>query len=139
MNYELSCGAVVFTRKNDEIFYVIVKSIEGFYGFPKGHMEKNETEKETALREILEEVGLEVKIDEGCRIVAEHPLPKKKGVMKRIIYFVAEYENQIIKYQQEELQDARLMKYEEAISSFQFEESKNILKEANEYILKNYM
>ena len=43
MKYEISCGAVVFTRKNDEILYVIVKSSEGITDF-KGHMEGNETE-----------------------------------------------------------------------------------------------
>ena len=52
MKYEVSGGAVVFTRQKDEILYVIIQSIEGYYGFPKGHIEKNETEEEAALREI---------------------------------------------------------------------------------------
>ena len=43
MTYETSCGAVVFTRRGGEIFYVIIRSIEGYYGFPKGHMEGDET------------------------------------------------------------------------------------------------
>ena len=29
MTYETSCGAVVFTRRGGEIFYVIIRSIEG--------------------------------------------------------------------------------------------------------------
>ena len=53
---------VVFNRRNDEIFYVIVQSLEGYYGFPKGHMENNETEEQTAVREIYEETGLKVEI-----------------------------------------------------------------------------
>ena len=48
MNIERSCGAVVFTRVNGEIRYVIIESIEGIFGFPKGHMEAGETEEETA-------------------------------------------------------------------------------------------
>ena len=36
MQYEVSSGAVVFTRKDNEIYFVIVKSLEGFYGFPNG-------------------------------------------------------------------------------------------------------
>ena len=61
MKKEVSCGGVVFNRRNDEILYVIVQSLEGYYGFPKGHMENNETEEQTAVRGIYEETGLKVK------------------------------------------------------------------------------
>lgn len=47
MTYEKSCGAVVFTRINHEIRYVLVQQLEGFHGFPKGHMEEGETEEQT--------------------------------------------------------------------------------------------
>ncbi|NLL39034.1 MAG: NUDIX domain-containing protein [Clostridiales bacterium] len=134
MKYEISCGAVVFTRKNDEILYVIVKSSEGYYGFPKGHMEGNETEEETAVREIYEETGLKVKIIPGFKTTDEHLLPKKEGVIKRVIYFVSKYDNQEISYQKEELLGAYLMTYEEAMDAFQFESSKRIFSEANDFI-----
>ena len=134
MDYETSCGAVVFTRVKDKIFYVIIKSTEGYYGFPKGHMESNETEEETALREIYEEIGIKVNILQGFRTTDEHKLPKKKDVIKKVIYFVAEYKNQEITYQKEELQSANLMTFEEAMNVFQFESLKRILKEANDFI-----
>ncbi len=137
MSYEDSCGGVVFTKKDNQRLYVIIKSIEGFYGFPKGHMEKNETEKETALREIKEEVGLDVEIIDGFKSFSEHPLPKKPNVMKRIVYFPCYYENQEITYQKEELLGAELMTYEEAIKVFQFEDSKQILTEMDEFLEKN--
>ena len=35
----------------------------GHWAFPKGHVEKKETEPETALREIKEETGLKVELD----------------------------------------------------------------------------
>jgi len=58
MNWEYSCGAVVFTRENGHILFAVVQELSGAYSFPKGHMESNETEMETARREILEETGL---------------------------------------------------------------------------------
>lgn len=134
MQYEISCGAVVFTRKEKEIYYVIVEEQEGYYGFPKGHMEGTETKEETALREIYEEVGIRPHLLQGFRTIDEHAIPNKKDVIKRIIYFAAEYDNQKIVYQTEELQSARLMRYEEAMSAFQFESSKRILREAKEFI-----
>lgn len=72
MKYENSCGAVVFTRHKGEIQYVIIQSLEGYYGFPKGHMEGIEEEKETALREIYEETGLRVHILDGFKTSDEH-------------------------------------------------------------------
>lgn len=135
MKYEISCGAVVFTRKKGKILYVIIKSLEGYYGFPKGHMEKNETEEQAALREIYEETGLKVKIIPGFKTFVEYPLPQKEGVIKRVIYFAAEYDGQEISYQKGELLGAYLMTYEDALNIFQFENNKRVLKEANDFIL----
>ena len=84
MQYEVSSGAVVFTRKENNIYFAIVKSLEGYYGFPKGHIEGNETEEETALREIYEEIGIRAQIITGFRTIDEHPVPNKKDVIKRI-------------------------------------------------------
>ena len=109
LQYEKSCGAVVFTHSNGGIKYVIIQSLEGYYGFPKGHMEAGETEVETALREIYEETGLKVHILDGFRCEDEHPIPSKPGVMKRIVYFAAEYEDQRLRHQPEELMSVKLM------------------------------
>ena len=57
---EKSCGAVVFTNDSGQRKYLIIKSLNGIYGFPKGHIEINETELEAAKREILEELKLSV-------------------------------------------------------------------------------
>jgi len=136
MQYEKSCGAVVFTRLNGEIRYVLAQNLESYYGFPKGHMEAGETEEQTALREIHEEVGLCPRLIEGFRTEDEHPLPKKPGVIKQVVYFLAEYENQAISFQKEELMSAPLVTYEEAMNLFVFEGSKRILTEAHEFLIK---
>lgn len=136
MKTEHSCGAVVFTRQSGIPLYVIVQSKEGFFGFPKGHMEGNETEAETALREIKEETGLSPTLISGFRTEDEHPIPftRKEPVMKHIVYFLAEYENQPLKMQEEELSSIRLLPYEAAMSLFQFESSRRILTEAHQFL-----
>lgn len=67
MIYEKSCGAVVYTRLNGERLYLVEQMLDGHWGVPKGHVEENENEVETALREIKEEVGLNVIIDSNFR------------------------------------------------------------------------
>lgn len=135
VKYEKSCGAVVFTRTDAGIRYVIIQSLEGYYGFPKGHCEAGETEEETALREVYEETGLRVRIVPGFCYVDEHAIPAKPGVIKQITYYAAEFENQEIRHQKEELLDACLMEFEEAMQAFQWESTKTILGQANVFIL----
>lgn len=50
MTYERSAGAVVFTRISNEIKYVIIRSPQGYYGFPKGHIEAGESEEQAAFQ-----------------------------------------------------------------------------------------
>lgn len=135
MRYEKSCGGIVFTRRCGEIFYVIIRSTGGDYGFPKGHMEAGEDERTTALREIREEVGLRPAILEGFRMEEAYPLPNKPGVTKQVVYFLAEYAGQEIRCQPEELSGASLLPYEEALRTLTFEGTRRMLTEANRFLL----
>ena len=61
---EKSCGIILYNEKKE---YLIIRHVAGHWDFPKGHVENSETEEETALREILEETGLEAIIFDGFR------------------------------------------------------------------------
>ena len=75
MEIERSCGAVVFTKENKDYRFVIIQSLEGTYGFPKGHMKDYETERQTAMREVREETGLDVTILPDFRELVEYIIP----------------------------------------------------------------
>lgn len=134
MNTEKCSGAVVFTRENGSVKYLIIQNMKGIYGFPKGHMEMGETEHETALREIFEETGIKVEFLDGFRYDDIHPIPETPGVMKHIVYFAAEYSGQTPTYQTEELTGVQLMSYDEVMPAFQYENSREILKAAHAFI-----
>lgn len=133
MRYEKSCGVIVFTRENNCIKYVIIESINGIYGFPKGHVEGNETEIQTALREVFEEVGLKPNIIDGFKETVEYYIPAV-DVQKQVIYFLGEYKDQNIVFQKDELSSAILMNYEEAIKCFIHENNKKLLYNADSFI-----
>lgn len=61
MKKETSCGCII---EKDGKVLIEQQKHNGtlFWGFPKGHKEGNETNEETALREVKEEVGLDVEI-----------------------------------------------------------------------------
>ena len=88
MNYEKSCGAIVYRKYHGNTEILLIKhNKSGYWSFPKGHMEKDETEAETALREIKEETGIDVLVDTGFReTVAFSP---RKETIKTVVYFVA--------------------------------------------------
>ena len=67
--YEKSCGAIIIHKTNKDNYKVLlVKNHNGrYWSFPKGHVEKGETEEETAIREIKEETGLDVEIVDSFR------------------------------------------------------------------------
>ncbi len=134
MKHEKSCGAVVFTRDFGEVRYLLVANKSGVYGFPKGHVEAGETEVQTALREIREEVGLNVRLIEDFRTEDEHPLPEKPDVIKHIVYFLGEYGAQRPVRQEAELSKIELLPYEEAMGRFRFESHRRILREANDFL-----
>lgn len=131
---EHSCGAVVFTRKNGEILYVIEQMRLGHHDFPKGHVEPAETERETALREIFEEVGLRPGLLEGFREEVVYIVPQLRNTAKTVTYFLGEYEDQRIHTQEQELNGAELLTYEQAMEVLEYEDSREILRKANTYL-----
>lgn len=137
MKTEKSCGGVVFTRQGGEIRYLIIRHLGGHCGFPKGHMEAGETEEQTAIREIREEVGLRVSLIDGFRAEDTYLLHGKPGVEKQVVYFLAEFQGQQICIQPEEIKASYLVPYEDALALLPFPEAKRILTEAHQFISKN--
>ena len=104
---EKSCGAVVFIHTSMGLRYVLVQSLGGIWGFPKGHVEAGETERETALREIREEVGLRPQLLHGFREADEYTLPGT-NIRKEVVYFLAESPRRRLCPQREVLMRAHL-------------------------------
>ena len=134
MKYVKSCGAVVFTRKDGKIQYVIIRAHNGEYGFPKGHMELGETEQQTAIREIAEEVGLHPVLLDGFRKEVQYSFPNKPDLTKITVYFLAEYTNQQIAAQPEEIAHADILPFEEALCLLSFAESQTVLQQAHLFL-----
>lgn len=135
MKYEKSCGVVTYILINNEIHYLLVRQTNGFLSFPKGHGEGNETEEETALRECLEETALKVTIKKGFREVINYKIPEI-DVDKDVVLFVGEIDNLDYHKQEKEIADIEVYKYQEAYNLLEFDNWKNVLKKANEFLTK---
>ena len=99
-----SCGVIPFRQNNGVREYLILLQTNNFWSFPKGHMEPNETEEQTAMRELYEETGLQAKLDTNKRVVSEYdmqPVARKK----QVVLFPGEVEGDVL------LQETEVIKY----------------------------
>ena len=129
---EKSCGAVVYTEQNGERKYLIIRMNLGHCGLPKGHIEKFETEQETAIREVREETGVEIALDPVFRKSVIYSLTSR--TTKESVYFLGRFDGDDVKIQESEVSAYRLCSYEEARRYITYENDRTIL-DAAEQIL----
>lgn len=129
MKFEKCCGTIIFD--GDKV--LLIKHNVGHWSFPKGHVEENETEFETALRETKEETGLDVEIISEKRYVTTYS--PKEGVMKDVIYFIAKKINSEIKVQEEEISIVDWINIEEAKEKITYKSDKELF----EKVIKDYI
>ena len=186
-----SCGFVVYTDVLGERRYLVIESVNGDVGFPKGHVEAGESELETAIRELSEEVGIKavvtdksadvsrnagVKVDAvhgndtaigvgalagedtvvtdksadvfenkpflGDAVVihgfsrrVEYMLPRSSDAVKQVVYFLAKcFNTDVLKCQESEVRRAVFLAYAEAVNALTFDNTKQILREAENFI-----
>lgn len=122
---EKSCGAVIFRKHQDLYQFVLVQQRHGLhFGFPKGHVETNESEQMTAKREVKEETGLDVELFEDMRVKITYS--PKKGVMKDVIYFLAHAISHELKPQEEEIIEVKWVDASEVLNHLTYQSDKNM-------------
>lgn len=126
---EKSCGAIIFNE--DKV--LVVKQTSGFYGFPKGHVEIGETEKETAIREVKEETGLDIKIISDKRYTQSYIV--KENVHKDVVFFIAKLENNNEKRQVEEIEEILWIDINEVENILTYDSLKELWKEVKKDFL----
>jgi len=86
-------GAVVYARSEGEVYLAFVHDIFGHWTISKGKVEENEDVKAGAIREIKEEMGLDITIVEELGVneyVANDSKVEGGKKRKRVTYFLAE-------------------------------------------------
>lgn len=126
---EKSCGCIII--KNKKVLLVYEKN-RNFWGFPKGHMEEGENEIQTALREVKEEVGLEVEIDEEKRYTLNYII--RDEIDKTTVLYIATPKSEEIIMQESEIENTKWCDFDEALNTLTFENWKEMFKKVIEDI-----
>ena len=142
MNKEFSYGAVIYKKIDEHTLFLLVYSNRNkTWGFPKGHIEPDETTENAALREIKEETGLtQLRIIDGFRqeniysTLSNRGQYKGQPIEKHSIYFLCETAQTSIVVDQHEISDYRWVELEEAESFLTFESLRVILRNAKQFL-----
>ena len=131
---EKSCGALVYREKEGKTELLLIKHRSGgHWSFPKGHVEAGENEVQTALREVKEETGLDVRLEKGFRQSVEY-FPKPH-VKKQVVYFLGSPAgDDTVHRQEEEISECRWSFLEEAGGMVTFKNDKHLIQEARRYL-----
>ena len=131
---ERSAGAVVFRETPEGRTYLLLQNA-GRWDFPKGGIEKGESELQTVLREVREETGLtDISIIPGFRKVIEYFYRRDgKNVHKEVVYLLASTASESVKISFEH-QGYGWFRYGEAIKKASYNNSKVTMTEAERFV-----
>lgn len=148
---EKSAGVVIFHRdkKTGDIEYLLLhypklvrkeertgKKIPGHWDFPKGHMEKEETELETASRETAEETGITqlTFLPEFRETIRYFFMREGKKILKEVIFFLAQTQETAVQLSHEHLGFAWLS-FDQALTKITYKNAKTILNKAQAFLM----
>lgn len=133
---EFSYGIIPLSKQGEEWKVLLVQhSRAKFWGFPKGHAEKNEAPKESAQRELFEETHLKVVRFLSEAVIEENYSYTLRGQLidKTVYLFVAEVEGEL-ELQEEEISGAEWFSFEKAQHKLTYDADKSACLAAAEYI-----
>lgn len=136
---EKSSGAVVFRRAGKKIKFLLLHYESGHWDFPRGHVERGETEQVTAAREIREETGIKkINFVSGFRFPISWFYRKRVGKKmlmsnKTAVLFLAETKVHQVNISDEHI-GYKWLDYEKAVSELTFLKSQKVLEKANAFL-----
>lgn len=131
----VSCGIIGIDLHTRKVLLVRQKD-DSFWSFPKGMPEAGETPEQTAIRELKEEVGLDVLTIFGSPLELEYNLPGG-GEAKKTILFLAHVSAARPQGQVSEISDCQWLTLEQAFSLPLYPNIRATLEKLSPYFLSS--
>ena len=120
---------------NLERVFLVLHYPAGHWDFPKGAVEKGESEEQAAKREIWEETGLRINnFLPNFRRVIEYHYRRSKGLShKQVIFFLARSDKNDVKISYEH-SGYEWLPFEQSVGRLTFDNARNILRDAKVFL-----
>ncbi len=130
--FEQSAGFILFRQTPHGRVYLLL-DYGKHWDYPKGHLEKGETQWQAAVRELAEETGITdvTRVADFCRRMEYKFVSSRKGnVHKQVTYFIGRTHVESVSVSDEHVGFAWL-NYDDALERLTFDSARNILRLAH--------
>jgi 8-oxo-dGTP pyrophosphatase MutT (NUDIX family) len=134
---EVSAGGIVFRRQPDDgPRFLLIRDSYDNWGFPKGHLEDGESPAEAALRETIEETGLEHVVLQGpIRVIDWHFRFRGRHIHKYCHFFLFESPaGEPAPQTAEGITACQWRSLDEALEALSYDNARGVLKRAGEMV-----
>ncbi|MDH2906753.1 MAG: NUDIX domain-containing protein [Candidatus Nitrosotalea sp.] len=126
---ERSAGAIIYRQSPEGKMYLLLNYPSGHWDFVKGNIEKGETFKQTVLREIREETGIEdITFVDGFEDKVEYHYQRDGQVIhKEVIFFLANTKTNKVVLSYEHC-DYTWLNFNDALEKLTYKTAQNLFK-----------
>lgn len=135
MQLQFSAGIIVYHPTPAGRQYLLLQAASGYWGYPKGKMEKGESKQEGALRELKEEAGIEATILEGFEHLITYFFKDRNGqlIKKTVYFFVGEASSEIVTISDEHIGHQWLL-FQDAVQQVTYPNDRDVLIKADAFL-----
>jgi 8-oxo-dGTP pyrophosphatase MutT (NUDIX family) len=132
---EVSAGGIVFRRDEvGTVRFLLIRDSYDNWGFPKGHLEEEESPADAALRETAEETGLaDLRLHGPIRLIDWHFRFRGRFIHKFCHFFLFESAaGEPVPQEDEGITACRWCTMDEALQSLSYENARGVLRRAGD-------
>ncbi|MFZ2493185.1 MAG: NUDIX hydrolase [Thermoanaerobaculia bacterium] len=132
---EHSSGGAVIDRRGEALFVALIATRNrSRWGLPKGAVTQGETSEQAALREVLEETGLEARITRPLDTIEYYFRAGDALIHKRVDFYLMDYVAGELTPQLSEVDDVEWVELSAAIARASFDSERKLLEMAQHHL-----
>lgn len=125
---ERSAGIILYREDSGKKMFLLLHYPSGHWDFIKGRIEKNESPRQAAVREAMEETGItQIEFADGFEEKIQYTYQYGgKAVKKEVVFFLAKTDTKDVKISHEHL-DYIWLEFDDALQKTTYQNAKNLL------------
>ncbi|KPK39688.1 MAG: hypothetical protein AMJ78_08100 [Omnitrophica WOR_2 bacterium SM23_29] len=134
---QFSSGGIIYRRKGKRAEVALIVRGEGkIFCLPKGKIEKPETPRQTALREVEEETGLKGKIEKEIGKINYwfHSKEEKARIFKTVYFYLIKYESGETTGHDFEVEEVKWLTVDEALKVMTYPSERKMMQKVKQIL-----